>query len=156
MATDFHGGAREAIVNSELFPGMDAAAAEVKDVAADSAGEEIGVTTVVDEFGAAATHGAIHELAAIEVENADPAGAARTPDAGEPSACFFAADALAGVLDYLAARRDNLCREDAGLVDERAADAQAEARETRVYAVRRHNKQKKGPAHRPGVPLELG
>jgi hypothetical protein len=86
---------------------------------------QVGVAGVIDEFRAAASRDAVDVPIRVELEQIDvlALGAALG---------LAPADALSGVLDDLAPRRDRLFGEDAPAVDARRLDQQAVAAELRI------------------------
>jgi hypothetical protein len=64
-------------------------------------GVEVGITAMVDEFGATAAHGAVQAPITVEGEQVDILTLAAP-------LCLPATNAFSGVLDHLAARRDVL------------------------------------------------
>jgi len=86
------------IVQAELLPRLNRSAAEEEDVASDSTHREVRRATMIDEFRAAPTHGAVNFPVSAETEEIDRLWFSRRPRTsltlqGHPSrdslACVF-------------------------------------------------------------------
>jgi hypothetical protein len=88
---------------------------------------QIRLATVVDEFSAAASCGAIDDPIPVQFEEIRPSIGFPEPNRGEALSCRPPTDSLSRVLDYFSMRRDGLFGEDAEAMDGRAANPKLEA-----------------------------
>jgi hypothetical protein len=124
----------EFVIVGQLFPALDPASAEQEDVAADDSLPQIRIAAVIDEFGAAASDGAVNHPAAIQFEEVSLLAGFSAQHGAVAADRLALGDSLAGVLDNFSIRGDRLGREDSAAMDARAADAELETGVARVNA----------------------
>lgn len=112
----------EMVIDRQFLAAANRATTHIKDMALTDFGDDIGVATMIDKFGATAAHGPVEGPIAIESEEVDEpvlliAAAFR----------FLATDALAAILDDFAAGGNVLGSINAPAVDFRGADGEAES-----------------------------
>ena len=112
---------RESIVDGQFFAGLDRAPADIENVPFEDSSSQVGIATMVDDFGAAAADRAVQRPVIIQGEQV-----------GEISLtsflCLAPADPLAGVFDDFVVGRDLFERVDTALMDLGLADFQPEIR----------------------------
>ena len=100
----------EVVIDGEFFAGFDRAQTHVNDVALHDARDHVGLTTVIDDFRAAAAEGAIEGPVFVEREQVGVLALAALLG-------FAAIEAFAGVLDHLAVGGDAFFGVDAETVN---------------------------------------
>jgi hypothetical protein len=121
-------GGAKTVIDRQFLAGADPASAEEENAAADFAGDEIWVATVIDPFRAGAANPSIN--APIPIQTKQEAGqAAAALCKGAYTLLHFAPrETRAGILDYLAPGRDGLPSEHAESLDGRPANTEVKWR----------------------------
>ncbi len=101
----------EAIIDGQLFAGLDIAQAHIDDVAFDDTGDEVRVARMIDVLGAGAAYRSIEGPIVIEREEIDHLTGVGAPFGFAPT------DSFAGIFDDLTADWYELRRVDAPAVD---------------------------------------
>lgn len=128
------GTAAETVIDGEFFSDLDSLETVQEDLAAEAAHRQIGVTTVVDELGTAATHCSIERGAPIQANQVNPPCVPREGYMCGTPAGFTLADSFTGVLDDPVAARDHFLGEHSVSLDARTANAEPEAGKLRSDA----------------------
>src|SRR5450432_1084817 len=111
---------RETVVHRQFFTEPDRPLAHIEDVSSEGPGAQVGLATVIDDFGAGTAEGAVQGPVVVEREQVGDV--ARAALLG-----FAAADFFTRILDDFAAGRDALPGVDPAPVDPRSTDGEFEA-----------------------------